>query len=747
MLSKRLGSFVLAGRENYRICLSWLLIGYFLLISPCLSAQFAGHKNSQLDSVLVTEPSYLVKQICSKIYEGDFPAAKSLIDENKSDKNPAIAQLRGIVSQYEQVDRWRNLQQQEAYQEKLKELSEVEIAADVNQVDDTNDISNALSIITRACEFATERQKEEFLKKPFVKQILETAKAKANEFESEGKWLDACLVYYSWLKEIHKESEYYSDYVEKLLTKATIVSSFQDSPCETSWERYSGIKKEMFIKAVGTLKLNYVRLPDYRRMALKAIERCQLLAEVLKVSFSRIKENQKDLAEKDRFDLSEPDTNSLVVWLAKLTDKLDEMSRSITDIDKNKFLEIFEEIIKLNDETVKLPENVLIAHFSEAAFLGLDSYTMMIWPQQVQEFQKDLTKEFTGIGIEISKRDGLLTATSLLPDTPAYHSGLDAGDVIEAVDGVPTKDMSLLCAVRNITGPAGTDVRLTIRRPGENKTRDITITRAKIIVPSVRGWQRTENGKWFYMIDDKNKVGYVRVTSFLEKTASDLEAVLTELEKDGLKGLVLDLRFNPGGLLSSSVDMVDKFIEKGRVVATRPRFGIPAVNFAKKTGTHPDYPLVVLINSYSASASEILAGALQDPRHNRAVIVGERSHGKGSVQTITPDLGGGSRLKYTMAYYYLPSGQRVESEEETQRQGRDDWGIGPNVKVELKSNEFKKRADVQKENEVLFKLGHDNGSVPINRHTVEETLSSDPQLAVAVLIVKTKLIERGLAGN
>jgi len=162
---------------------------------------------------------------------------------------------------------------------------------------------------------------------------------------------------------------------------------------------------------------------------------------------------------------------------------------------------------------------------------------------------------------------------------------------------------------------------------------------------------------------------------------------------------------------------------------------------AQEKGTHPDYPLVILINSASASASEIVAGALADKVYKRAHLVGERTHGKGSVQGITHYPGGGAQLKYTMAYYHLPSGQRVESQEAVKEQGRKDWGVGPNVEVLLTSEELKKMIDVQRDNDVLVQSDRNSTSREIKKHTFEETLAADPQMAIGFLVIKTKLIQ------
>jgi len=685
-----------------------------------------------------------IEGICSAIYEGDFAAARELLGGSTQSKSTAIARLIDIISEYEAIDEKRESARQAAYQKQLARLEKLRAAAaggvpeqapsDPNEEKaDVNDIPKVLSVIARTADFANEQQKKRLLSDSLVKQISEKAKSKAREYDTNGKWLDAYADYYWWLVAIDPNNQEYSDYAEQLLEKAGIVTSFQDSPCETRRERYEKVEKRMFVRAVDVLNFNYVGIVDYRQMATKAIRRCELLAEV--ISSSGDVRDALGLKRDAQYD------KKLAAWSAALAALLDEVNQSPTGISKDKFIDVFEKVIDLNSTTLELPGEVLIAQFAEAALSALDSYTSMVWPAQVQDFERTVTNEFTGIGVEISKRKGLLTVASLLPDTPAYNSGLDAGDVIEAVDGVQTKDMTLICAVHTITGPAGTKVTLTIRRPGEDKTRDIPITRAKIIVPTIRGWQRTEAGKWLYIIDDQRKIGYVRITSFSEKTGSDLEKVLSQLEAEGLKGLILDLRLNTGGLLSSAIEVTDKFVEKGAIVSTRPRF-IWTSAPAHKKGTHPNYPLVVLTNRYSASASEIVAGALQDEVHNRAVLVGERTQGKGSVQGITQYPDGGAQLKYTMAYYHLPSGQRVESRDEMKKQGRKDWGIGPNIEMYLTSDELGKMMDVQRHNNVLVKADHeDTGAPELKRHTVEETLASDPHLAVGILIVRSKLIQ------
>jgi len=732
--------------SSLRLYLFTLILIFFSAASG-LTAQPAGPETGTSAPTTTS----LIDKACQLIYQGKFETAGKLIEHAAFDQpqQKALRQLANIVEEYQTIAAARRTARQKAYDEQLQQLDKQQAAADVNGLDDVNDIANALATIAKASELADEKQKACLLSKPFVVRVINQAKKKAADCEAQGKWLDAYLNCYSWLKLIDQDNDAYAEHAEQLLTKANIVASFQDSPCETSKERYEAVKKRMFTRAIDTLDFSYVSPLDYRQMAKKAIERCKLLAEVMKVSYDEItKSENKVLTDKETQGFfPPPDDKKLAAWSAALDAVLDEVNYSPTGMTKDKFINVFDKILALNSTTIQLPKEVLIAQFAEAALAALDPYTVMIWPKQVQDFDKMMTNEFTGIGIVISKEKGLLTVASLLPDTPAYYSGLDAEDIIEKIDGIPTKDMSLTCAVKNITGPKGTKVTLSVRRPSEDTTRNITIVRDKIVVPTIRGWQRTEKGKWRYMIDPESRIAYVQLTSFSTETADDFENVLIQLEKQGLKGLILDLRANSGGLLTSAIEVADKFIEKGLIVSTRPKLGLWTYAAASPGKTHPNYPLVVLIDAGSASASEIVAGALHDKKYKRAILVGQRTHGKGSVQAITTYPGGGAQLKYTTAYYHLPSGQRVNSREAMKKQGSENWGIAPDIKLTLTDNELKLLADVRRENEVLVKADHDSGAQPLKKHTVGETLAADPQLAVAMLVIKTKLIQNEISAK
>jgi carboxyl-terminal processing protease len=719
----------------------------------------------------IDEPE-LAEAACSLIEEGKFGAAGQLLDASTAvgDANaPMVGQLKGIVGEWKKLEQRRAKQREEAYKKQLAAFERVKAGGkadvndamvsndlDVNEVNEPNGVAAILAAVIRTNEYTDEQQKKALIADPCVVRAVETAKREAEALEQKGKWLEAYLNYYSLLAAMEPNNKEYSEHADKLIEKAEIVAAFTDNPCETVGERFEGVKRRIFERAVDELNFKYINKIDYKEMAAKGIGRCRALTEVvgtLAGQSTRAQEH-KSTSEKEQKGTDEPNLATLgkvfkdfkaeAGAIEGLQAGLLAIEQDINgweeDGSKQKFIGVFRKALELNLATAKLPEGVVISEFAEASFETLDPYTVIVWPTNVEEFEQAMTNEFTGIGIEITKQKGQLTVASLLPDTPAYYSGLDAGDVIEGVNGLATKDMPLSCAVKNIKGPAGTKVTLTVKRTGEQQTRDIIITRAKITNPTIKGWERTQRGEWRYIVDPNDRIGYVRVTSFSEKTASDLESVLDSLESAGIRGLILDLRGNSGGFFESAKAVSDMFLDKGIIVITRSRYGPPAYEVAHKRGTHPNYPMVVLTNPGSASASEIVAGALCDPTHKRATIVGERTHGKGVVQGVTDYPGEGAQLKYTMAYYQLPSGKKVKSKEEARKDKTNDWGIAPNVTVELRSDEYRRMFDVQRDNDVLVRAGHDSEAAPVNKHSLEETIEADPQLETAIMVVRSKLI-------
>ena len=311
---------------------------------------------------------------------------------------------------------------------------------------------------------------------------------------------------------------------------------------------------------------------------------------------------------------------------------------------------------------------------------SLDPHSAYLTPDLYKELQMDTQGRFGGLGIEITIKGGILTVVSPIEDTPAAKAGVKPGDQIFKIEDEFTKDMTLVDAVKKMRGPKGTKITISVRREGVAELINFTLVRDTIRVQSVRS-RNLEEG-----------YGYVRLAQFQERSDRDLQRALEKLaaEKGGLKGLVLDLRNNPGGLLTQAVRVADLFLDSGMIVYTEGRIESQRQKyFAQKDGSWMDFPVVVLVNGGSASASEIVAGALQD--HKRAIVLGTKSFGKGSVQTILP-LDDSSALRLTTARYFTPKGRSIQA-----------MGIVPDIVVEstpqqeAKADE-KRRQSIREEN-------------------------------------------------
>ena len=312
-------------------------------------------------------------------------------------------------------------------------------------------------------------------------------------------------------------------------------------------------------------------------------------------------------------------------------------------------IEVFTEVLRQIEKNYVEPQDPqkLLYGAIKGMVRSLDPHSSFLTKEEHRELMMETKGSFSGIGIEITIKDSILTVVSPIEGTPAYKAGIKAGDKIIKVEGMSTKDMTLLEAVKKIRGPKGTQVKLTIARKGAEKPLDFSITRDVIPLKSVR----------YHFLSPG--IGYVRISNFQSKTAQDLSTALEELERGGkLNGLIIDLRNNPGGLLSQAIEVSELFLDSGVIVSTKGRDSSQNIKAtAHKDEKQRDYPIIVLVNSGSASAAEIVAGALQD--NKRAIIIGTRTFGKGSVQTILP-LSDGSGLRLTTSLYFTPSGKSIQ---------------------------------------------------------------------------------------
>ena len=307
----------------------------------------------------------------------------------------------------------------------------------------------------------------------------------------------------------------------------------------------------------------------------------------------------------------------------------------------------------------------------------LDPFSNYIPPARQEAFNGMLEGSFKGVGIQLDqKEDGTPEVVAPIDGSPAFKAGIEAGDVILKVNGENVEALRVPELIKKIAGPVGSPVTLTVRHTTAD-TATLTMNREEISVPTIKGYERKPDNRWDYYVCDDPKIAYVRITQFTSTTYDDLRPVLTDLLDDGMKGLILDLRFNPGGELEQAKKIINMLVPAGRtIVTTRGRSRPEEKAISDGRDVLPNFPMIVLINEHSASASEIVSGSLMDNR--RAVVVGERSYGKGSVQELIPLDEHGGELKLTVAHYYLPSGRLVH-----RRKDSTDWGVIPQIYVPM----------------------------------------------------------------
>ena len=390
----------------------------------------------------------------------------------------------------------------------------------------------------------------------------------------------------------------------------------------------------------------------------------------------------------------------------------------------NLFGDVFERVRA--DFVDEVQDKELIESAIDGMLMSLDPHSSYLNPEKYEEMQVQTKGEFGGLGIEVTMENRLVKVVSPIDDTPAYRAGIKAGDLITHLDGKQVLSLTLSEAVESMRGPVGTDIVLTVRREGVDKPLEVTITRAIIKIRSVRS--RAEGD-----------AGYIRITTFNEQTVNGVKKAVEDIRNqigDSMIGLILDLRNNPGGLLDQAVGVSDLFLDKGEIVSTRGRRHDSTQRFNAKPGDLAEgLPLVLLINGGSASASEIVAGALQD--HRRAIVLGTKSFGKGSVQTIIPISGRGA-IRLTTARYFTPSGYSIQAK-----------GIEPDIIV--KQARIETVDDEKRRSEATLRNPLDGGGSepddPAKSNDRSDTAQQDYQLARALDLLRGLALFSGGAVN
>ena len=392
--------------------------------------------------------------------------------------------------------------------------------------------------------------------------------------------------------------------------------------------------------------------------------------------------------------------------------------RDLTDKDYM----MFRRLVDVMDEVERkyVDKGVTRQQLLEAAIRGvmseLDPYSSYISPKEISSFRTDIDQKFAGIGIRVGVRNNFITVISPILGSPAYKADVQAGDQIVEIEGKSAEGISVPEAVKKLKGKPGTEVTFTIARPSTGERIVITVVRKVVILETVLGDLRNkDDDSWNFLINDKARIGYIRISAFSGDTAARLRVVLRELHEQGMRGLILDLRFNPGGLLQSAVETCDMFLDEGVIVRIKTRNGKVETRKAHERGTFKTVPMAVLVNRSSASASEIVSACLQD--HKKAVVIGERTWGKASVQSIV-ELQGGGAIKLTTASYHRPNGENIHKPKNPKPD--DKWGVMPDdgYLIRLPLEEFSKLHAYRRQRDII----RANGEKPKESKFVDRQL-------------------------
>lgn len=533
----------------------------------------------------------------------------------------------------------------------------------------------------------------------------------AAQKKHEEKWIDASGIYYE-LELIYDQSPEFKKLRRDCQTHARLEAIYARNE---DWKKMiRGVEPEIVSQALKRIGTNYVREADFRGVVRHGLESVLLIA--------------RTPALRDTFDGLDDDLDR-EMFVSRIESRLARLENERQVTAKTAIRHYWKKLLDINRSTVQLPVGVLCYEFMEGALQPLDEFSSVIWPQQVADFRKYTVGRFSGVGIQINIQAGSITVFTPLEGTPAYRAGIRPGDVIVKIDGIDATKISLDDAVERITGPSGTDVTLTVLHEGEDEEVDLTMTRESIQLETVKGVQRKADGvNWNYMADPDERIAYIRISSFTDKTTADLREALEHIESEGARGLILDLRFNPGGLLTAAWEMADLLLPGDRVILKTA--GDHSKDWEKRsTAAHTELPLIVLINDRSASASEIVSGAVKD--HERGLIIGERSFGKGSVQNLIALTDNEALLKLTTAHYFLPSGRCLQREDDSLA-----WGVEPDLEVRLTPREVRYVRTTRRDADIIS-----NGEQSANDAAIEEpdSRASDAQFETAMLLMRVRL--------
>jgi carboxyl-terminal processing protease len=663
-------------------------------------------------------------------YHGDFNTIRLSLEQDQNlQANPDLQSLLDELKIYQQ------------HEKQFAAKRQTELATALKKMHASLAIGRVEEALINAIEAQSQvDDPEKFLENAEIKKLVTDAEIHAGKTELEGNWLTA-LSLYRKLEMLFEPIPRYKTHIERINQRVRVISLYapkkiaelykvraksvgdETEPppvaleAETWQKRLTDVNLPILTSALRNSAMQHYSGVGYRELMLSSVK--SLKATVLTPGLEEAFPSLTNQALHNDF------VNYLSIVQNNLRQRRDRMTNS--DVATT-----LQRIFDQNEKTLKLPQEVIIYELTEGAMSQLDPFSAVIWPYEVDQFNRSTSGMFFGVGVQIALTNNQLTVVSPLPDSPAHHAGIKPGDIIVQVNGQATTNWTLDWAVKEITGPAGSHVVLGVQRKGANDLLTFDLQRSKIQINSVRGWQRDDKTAtgWDYYIDPENKIGYIRVSQFIPRTPTDFDRAINQMETEhGINGLILDLRFNPGGLMRRSVDLVNRFVSNGTLLSTVDSADRTTSLYPAKAhlAHYPRIPLVVMINQGSASAAEIVAGALQD--HQAGILVGSRSFGKGSVQDVYPMLGNRAQMKITTLHYKLPLGRIIHREP-----GAHQWGVDPDVPVKMTDQEVADAIEYRREVDVV----REDGQGPKPDKLVKEGL--DLQLEAALLLARVQSI-------
>ncbi len=640
--------------------------------------------------------------------------------------------------------------------DRIKRIDEVNKELDAAIAGDASDLS-----ISKSFKYALELQmlatnKAGFMREERIQKVIQRGDAAARAAEARGDWLMASELFARLDAlmddhgDYHKDSErqfrrlgmlrmYVPQRLWELRNERAKLEKADGLPpyngAADDWnQKLAKVDRMMVLRAVVQAGSRHVEMPRLNTLITGGLDALRTMANTtdLKPAFSGLADDHK----RQNF-LQAIDSIENELKLAK------------RDLNHPLFADLLDRVQAINSTTVEIPESAWLHEFGNGAIGQLDEFSAIIWPDEVGRFQRQTQGSFVGVGVSIEFDElSQVRVSSPLEGMPAHKAGVRAGDVIKLVDGKALYGIgSLDQAVEMITGPINTKVTLTLEREGKDPndakiTVPMTLTRSKIKVRTVRGWKRIGDGMsgsaadWDWMIDPTNRIGYVRLSQFADDSSNEMYAAVRAMNKDNsLKGIILDMRYNPGGFLDKAVEIGRLFVADGPIVGMKSSSGQVTFEDNGRAGAKAplsDIPVAVLINEGSASASEIVSGALGcygTTGQIKTVIVGQRSYGKGSVQNVWNLMGNEANMKVTTNYYTLPDGRVIH-----RKPGATVWGVEPTIHVEMTPAQLTESINARKNAD---QLPEDSGKQPTDP---AEILAKglDIQLQTALVLLQSQ---------